>query len=77
MSQVKFEQNVKETIRTTAGAPPTAAPGGQFGARDLPRDASRGKEDLAHEVGNALTQGSGPNGYLAVRTPVSMCLRRE
>jgi len=64
MSQVKFEQ--KETIRTTAGVPPPAPPGGQFGPRDLPKDAPKGKEDLAHQVGNALTQGSDPNGYLAV-----------
>ncbi|OQO14762.1 hypothetical protein B0A48_00144 [Cryoendolithus antarcticus] len=61
MSQVKFEQ--KETIRTTAGAipPPPVPPGGSFGTRDL----SKGKEDLAHTVGNALTAGAGPNGYLA------------
>ncbi|OQO14441.1 hypothetical protein B0A48_01318 [Cryoendolithus antarcticus] len=61
MSQVKFEQ--KETIRTTAGAipPPPVPPGGSFGTRDLPK----GKEDLAHTVGNALTAGAGPNGYLA------------
>lgn len=26
-----------------------------------------GKEGLAHEVGNALTRGAGPGGYLAVR----------
>jgi hypothetical protein len=26
-----------------------------------------GKEDLLEEVGNALTKGSGPGGYLAVR----------
>lgn len=25
-----------------------------------------GKQDLAHEVGNALTRGGGPGGYLAV-----------
>ena len=25
-----------------------------------------GKQDLAHEVGNALTRGGGANGYLAV-----------
>nr|OQO26644.1 hypothetical protein B0A51_07918 [Rachicladosporium sp. CCFEE 5018] len=61
MSQVKFEQ--KETIRTTAGVipPPPVPPGGSFGTRDLPK----GKEDLAHTVGNALTAGAGPNGYLA------------
>jgi hypothetical protein len=27
----------------------------------------KGKDDLVHEIGNALTQGVGPNGYLAVR----------
>ncbi|KAF1944735.1 integral membrane protein [Clathrospora elynae] len=27
--------------------------------------ASKGKDDLLHEVGKALTQGGGPNGYLA------------
>jgi len=27
---------------------------------------SQGKQDLAHEVGNAITRGAGPNGYLAV-----------
>jgi hypothetical protein len=27
--------------------------------------AAKGK-DLAHEVGEALTKGAGPNGYLAV-----------
>jgi hypothetical protein len=26
----------------------------------------KGKEDLVHEIGNALTQGAGPSGYLAV-----------
>ncbi|KAK4631124.1 PXMP2/4 family protein 3 [Fulvia fulva] len=51
MSQVKFEQ--KETIRTTSGA------GGSGGP------PSGGKEDFAHKVGDALTKGSGPNGYLA------------
>jgi len=30
--------------------------------------SSGGKEGLAHEVGNALTRGGGPNGYLAVRS---------
>jgi hypothetical protein len=28
--------------------------------------ADKGKEDLAHEIGNALTRGGGPGGYLAV-----------
>lgn len=42
----------KETVRTSAGG------------RGAP---PAGKEDLAHEIGNALTKGAGPNGYLAVR----------
>lgn len=53
MSQVKFEQ--RETVRTSA--PPPAAY-----ARDLPG----AREDVAHKIGDALTKGAGPNGYLAV-----------
>lgn len=56
MSQVKFEQ--RETIRTT-NAPPA------FG-RGLAPGAPNEKHDLMHDVGNALTKGAGPNGYLAV-----------
>ena len=41
----------KETIKTTG---PTAA------------GVAKGKDDLAHEVGQALTKGGGANGYLAV-----------
>lgn len=51
MSQVKFEQ--KETIRTTTGAKGGPSP-------------PAGKEDIAHKIGDALTKGSGPDGYLAV-----------
>jgi hypothetical protein len=29
--------------------------------------APGGKQDLIHDVGNALTKGGGANGYLAVR----------
>ncbi|QIW94683.1 hypothetical protein AMS68_000201 [Peltaster fructicola] len=54
MSQVKFEQ--RETIRTTGAQP---GPSG-FGVRDVPH-----KEGFLHEVGDALTKGAGPNGYLA------------
>ena len=28
--------------------------------------ASKGNEDLMHEIGEAITKGGGPNGYLAV-----------
>jgi hypothetical protein len=47
----------KETIKTTA-----AAVGGATG---------KGKEDLLHEVGQALTKGGGVNGYLVVS--VALC----
>ncbi|KAI5367517.1 hypothetical protein Slin15195_G026470 [Septoria linicola] len=50
MSQVKFEQ--KETIRTTTAGKAGPSP-------------AAGKEDLAHKVGDALTKGAGPDGYLA------------
>jgi hypothetical protein len=29
-------------------------------------DAMEGKDDLVHSIGQALTKGGGPNGYLAV-----------
>ncbi|KAF2774074.1 hypothetical protein EJ03DRAFT_323415 [Teratosphaeria nubilosa] len=51
MSQVKFEQ--RENIRVTQS-------GGGRGGPPPPH-----KEDLAHRVGDALTKGAGPNGYLA------------
>ncbi|KAF2489735.1 hypothetical protein BU16DRAFT_553110 [Lophium mytilinum] len=47
---VKFE---KETIKTTTGIP---VPGGKL---------DDGKHHIAREIGNALTKGGGPNGYLA------------
>lgn len=52
--QVKFDEDVRvtETTRTGRGGPPPRGP---------PQ-----KEDLAHQVGDALTKGSGPGGYLAV-----------
>jgi|TARA_R110002003_G_scaffold248_2_gene17612 hypothetical protein len=42
----------KETVKTTAAAVTDAA--------------GKGKDGLMHEVGEALTKGGGPNGYLAV-----------
>lgn len=59
MSQVKFQQ--REDIRITNNGGNGGPRGGGFAGR-----APQGKEDLAHEVGNALTKGSGPGGYLAV-----------
>ncbi|TKA70522.1 hypothetical protein B0A49_07501 [Cryomyces minteri] len=35
-----------------------------------------GKHDLAHEVGNVLTRGGGPNGYLAVRRVVAALVEK-
>lgn len=42
----------KETVKTTTAAVTDAA--------------TKGKGDFMHEVGKAITQGGGPNGYLAV-----------
>jgi hypothetical protein len=42
----------KETIQSTTGAMADAM--------------SKGKDDLVHEIGQALTKGGGPSGYLAV-----------
>lgn len=50
MSQVKFE----ETIRTTQQS------GGNGGAR------GGGKQDFAHQIGNAITKDVDAGGYLAV-----------
>ena len=61
MSQIKIDQ--QETIRTTTQQ---QNGGGRGGPRDYappPR-----KEGLVHEVGDALTAGAGPGGYLAVST---------
>jgi hypothetical protein len=41
----------KETTRTTAAVADAA---------------TKGKDDLMHEIGQAITKGGGPNGYLAV-----------
>jgi hypothetical protein len=50
----------KETLKTTTGAVADAA--------------SKGKDDFMHEVGQALTKGGGPNGYLQVNTARKPCL---
>jgi hypothetical protein len=50
----------KETIKTTAAAVTDAA--------------GKGKDDLLHEVGQALTKGGGVNGYLMVSL-VQLCRR--
>lgn len=41
----------KETIHTTAAVADAAG---------------KGQGDLMHEIGQAITKGGGPNGYLAV-----------
>lgn len=50
---VKFE---KESVKLTEGA--ASAVAGVAGGK--------GKDDLAHQVGEALTKASGPKGYLGV-----------
>ena len=42
----------KETTKTTAAVADAVS--------------GKGKDDLLHHVGEALTKGAGPNGYLAV-----------
>lgn len=40
----------------------------KFESREQVRaNLPQGKQDLAHEVGNAITRGGGAQGYLAVR----------
>ena len=60
MSQVKFDQ--REDIRVTTS---TSNAGPRGGA---PPMAPPHREGIAHEIGDALTKGAGPNGYLAVST---------
>lgn len=57
--QVRFDENVRVTQTQTMG-------NGRFGmppVRGMPQN-----QDFVHELGNALTQGAGPGGYLAVGT---------
>ena len=57
MSQnVRFEE--RDTVRVTQES--------GRGGRGPPQP--RQKEDFAHKVGDALTAGAGPGGYLAVST---------
>ncbi|KXL46931.1 hypothetical protein M433DRAFT_3631 [Acidomyces richmondensis BFW] len=62
-SQVKFQQseNIRVTQSSGGGPPPSA------GARGggVPPSAPPHREDLVHEIGDALTKGAGPGGYLA------------
>jgi hypothetical protein len=53
---VKFE---KESVKLTEAAQSAAA--GVAGGK--------GKDDLVHQVGQAITKGGGPKGYLAVSSP--------
>lgn len=55
--KVEFE----ETIRTTQ-----EQSGGRRGGASRGPPPPPQKEDFAHKIGDALTQGSGPGGYLAV-----------
>lgn len=54
--QVKFDENVRVTETTRTG---------RGGGGPPPRGPPQ-KEDFAHQVGDALTRGAGPGGYLAV-----------
>jgi hypothetical protein len=41
------------------------------GVRDGVRKLEGSGKEMMHEVGDALTKGGGPGGYLAVSTPIS------
>lgn len=60
MSQVKFEE--RETVRTTQRE--GVGRGNAF-TKEPPQHPPQ-KRDFAHTVGDAITKGAGPNGYLAV-----------
>ena len=53
--EVKFEETVRTTTQQQNG-----------GGRGAPPRAPPQKQDFAHKVGDALTSGAGPGGYLAV-----------
>ena len=61
--EVKFEETVRTTQRDGGGGGGGDGKGG--GSRGGP-PPPREKQDFAHKVGDALTQGAGPEGYLAV-----------
>jgi hypothetical protein len=65
MSQVKFEQ--RENIRVTQSG---GSSNGGAAPRGPPPPAPSQKEGFIHEVGEALTKGAGPNGYLAVSSGI-------
>ena len=85
MSQnVRFEE--KETIKTTVNGGNQGGGqggGGDRGGRGGPSQAqapkgSGEKQDFAHKVGDALTKGGSPDGYLAVcaqRTTMTQWMR--
>lgn len=67
MSQVKFEQKENIRVTQTGGAGGMSGRGGILPAANvqLGKDDIK-KDDVAHKIGDALTKGAGPDGYLAV-----------
>ncbi|KAK0251838.1 hypothetical protein LTR91_010693 [Friedmanniomyces endolithicus] len=63
MSQVKFEQREDIRVTNTGSSNMNGMPRGR--GMPPPPAALPTKEGLMHEVGDALTKGAGPNGYLA------------
>ena len=73
--QVRFDENVRVTQTTQQtgqggfgnifGNNGNGSGGGGGRGGPPPRGPPQ-KQDFAHEVGNALTAGAGPGGYLAV-----------
>ncbi len=64
MSQVKFEQREDIRVTNTGSSNMNGMPRGR--GMPPPPAALPTKEGFMHEVGDALTKGAGPNGYLAV-----------
>lgn len=66
---VKFEE--RETTRTTVNSGGQGGDGGGRGGRGGPPpqapQKSGEKDDFVHKVGDAITKGGSPDGYLAVR----------
>lgn len=75
MSQVKFDQ--REDIRVTTntggngGSPPPRGAPQRGGFQGPPQ-----KETISQEIGEALTKGAGPGGYLAVSTKFTKLPRK-
>jgi hypothetical protein len=67
---VKFQEQIEQVTRTVSGGPNAGIPGipgvASLGAAAAAVGEHATKHPVLHEVGEVLTQGGGPGGYLAV-----------